>query len=153
MMDRLLPKTVDTRYEGNRLAGWVFLLLAIVSLGRSLVHLLAPDGGAGSIAGIDLSNGGKDSIVFAFGLWGLSQVIYACLLLLVALRYRTLIPLMYLVLILEIVGRMAVGFFKPPELLHAAPGGIANYILLPLSVLLFLLSLWKGKGSGSVARS
>ncbi len=149
MMKRLLPKSADLRYEGNRIAGWLFLLLAIVSMGRSLIHLFAPDGGAGSIAGIDLSQGGEQSIIFAFGLWGLSQVIYAVFQLLVALRYRSLIPLMYLILAFETVGRMAVGAMKPPVMLHAAPGGIANYIMLPLAVLMLVLSLRNGKAHGS----
>lgn len=60
----------------------------------------------------------------------------------VAFKYRTLIPLFYLILFIETLGRMAVGATKPPILLHGAPpGGIANYFILPLSIIMFILSL------------
>jgi hypothetical protein len=147
IISRLFPESANHGYTGNKVAAWVFLLLSIVSMGRSLIHLLAPDGGAGSIAGVDLSLGGSESIIFAFGLWGLSQAIYAFLQLLVALRYKTLIPLMYLILLFETAGRMAVGAMKPPVLLHAAPGGIANYIMLPLAAVMLVLSLWERKAA------
>lgn len=137
---KLFPKQADYRYTGSMIAYWFFVALSIVSMGRSLVHLLIEDGGAGTIAGLDLSQGNAN-IIFAFGLWGLSQVIYAFIQLLVSFRYRSLIPLMILVLILEILGRMFVGWIKPPIMTHVIPGGVANWILLPLAVIMFVLSL------------
>jgi hypothetical protein len=144
-INRILPKTVDNNYKGYNIALWVFMLLAIVSTVRSMIHFLAPDGGAGSIAGLDLSTG-AENIIFTFSLWGLSQLIYAFIQLLIAFRYRTLIPLFYLILFFETLGRMAVGQMKPPVLLDGIPpGGIANYIILPLSVIMFILSLMTPK--------
>ena len=144
-INRILPKTVDNNYKGYNIALWVFMLLAIVSTVRSMIHFLAPDGGAGSIAGLDLSTG-AENIIFTFSLWGLSQLIYAFIQLLIAFRYRTLIPLFYLLLFFETLGRMAVGQMKPPVLLDGTPpGGIANYIILPLSVIMFILSLMTPK--------
>ena len=140
ILNDILPKTVDNDYRGSKIALWFFAILAIGSTVRSFIHVLAPDGGAGSIAGLDLSKGGEN-IVFAFGLWGLSQLIYAFIQLMVAFRYRTLIPLFYLILLLETIGRMAVGAMKPPILHGTPPGGIANYVLLPLSIIMFTLSI------------
>jgi hypothetical protein len=143
----VFPETADNNYRGSKIALWMFIILAVVSTIRSLIHFFAPDGGAGSIAGLDLSKGGEN-IIFAFGLWGLSQLIYAFIQLLVAFRYRTLIPLFYLILFFETVGRMTVGRVKHPILLHGTPpGGIANYIVLPLTIILFILSLGVKKDS------
>jgi len=137
----ILPIAADNRYKGNKIALWVFTILAIVSTGRSIIHFLAPDGGAGSIAGLDLTQG-AENIIFVFGLWGLSQLLYALIQLLVAFRYRSLIPLFYLILFFEIIGRMAVGVMKHPILLHGTPpGGIANYVLLPIVLIMFILSI------------
>ena len=137
----LFPKTVDNQYSGNKIALWVFVILALVSAIRSFVHFFAPDGGAGSIAGLDLSKG-AENIIFAFGLWGLSQLLYAFIQMLVAFRYRALIPLFYLILFIETLGRISVGAMKPPVLLHGTPpGGYANYILLPLTIVMFILSI------------
>lgn len=141
IFNRILPKDANSSYTGSKIACWAFVLISIVSLVRSCIHILSPDGGAGSIAGIDLSLGGAESIIFAFALWGLSQFIYALIQLLVAFRYKTLIPLMYIILIIETLGRIIVGMAKPPILLHTPPGGLANYIMLPLAVLMLVLSL------------
>jgi hypothetical protein len=145
LLIKIFPKSANGDYKGSKVAYWTFVVLSIVSMGRSCIHLFSADGGAGSIAGIDLSLGGAESIIFAFALWGLSQVIYAFIQLLVAFRYKNLIPLMYIILIFETLGRMFVGFIKPPVLLHAAPGGIANYFILPLAILMLVLSLIERK--------
>ena len=66
----LLPQAADNRLRGSKLPLYLFILTAFVSTVRSLIHLLAPDGGAGSIAGMDLSVQGANGIIFAFSLWG-----------------------------------------------------------------------------------
>jgi hypothetical protein len=123
----------------------VFTVIAIISAVRSCIHLFAPDGGAGSIAGMDLSVAGADGIVFAFALWGSAQLIYALIQLVVAFRYRSLVPLMYVLLILEALLRMLAGHMKPVAFAHTPPGAIANYVTLPLGAFMLTLSLWRGK--------
>lgn len=140
LIEGLFPPTVTNQVKGYKVASSLFLFISIVSIGRSLIHFLAPDGGAGTIAGIDLSFDGSQSVIFAFGLWGLSQLIYGFLQFLVAIRYRSLVPLMYLILIVETLGRMLVGVMKPPILLHTPPGGIANYLILPFAIVMLVLT-------------
>ena len=139
----LFPAKADNTTYGPKLPVYVFALMAAVSTIRSLIHLLAPDGGAGSIAGMDLTTAGADGIIFAFALWGSSQLIYALIQLLVVIRYRSLVPLMYALLILEILLRELVGQMKPVTFAHTPPGAIGNTILLPLAVLMLALSFWK----------
>ena len=121
----LLPAQADNTIRGSKLPVYGFALIAIISTVRSLIHILAPDGGAGSIAGMDLSVQGADGIIFAFALWGSSQLIYAIIQLVVVLRYRSLVPSMYVLLILEILLRMLVGRKKPVIFAHMPPGAIA----------------------------
>ena len=137
----LFPTRVDNTVQGMKLSVHIFTLVSIISTVRSLIHLFAPDGGAASIAGMDLSVAGADGIIFAFALWGSSQLIYAVIQLTVAFRYRSLVPFMYLLLILETILRMLVGYMKPVTFLHTPPGTIGNYVLLPLAVLMLALSL------------
>jgi hypothetical protein len=141
----LLPPRADNTIRGIRLPVYLFMLTAIVSAARSCIHLLAPDGGAGSIAGMDLSVAGADGIVFAFALWGSAQLVYAVIQLLVAFRYRPLVPFMWLLLILETLLRILVGRMKPVTFRHTPPGAIANHIYLPLAVLMLALSLWTSR--------
>ena len=137
----LLPARIDNTVSRMKLPVYVFALIAIVSTVRSLIHLLAPDGGAGSIAGMDLNVAGANGIVFAFALWGSSQLIYALIQLAVAFRYRSLIPFMYVLLILETLLRMLVGRMRPVTFAHTPPGAIGNWVILPLAALMLVLSL------------
>jgi hypothetical protein len=140
----LLPVPADNSIRGMKLPVYVFTLIAIVSTIRSFIHVLAPDGGAGSIAGMDLS-AGAPGIIFAFGLWGSAQLIYAVIQLVVAFRYRSLVPFMYVLLMLETLLRELVGHLKPATFVHRPPGAIGDYVILPLAALMLALSLWKRK--------
>ncbi len=132
----LFPAQADNKIVGSKAPVYVFGFFTAISLVRSFIHVFAPDGGAGSIAGMDLSVAGASGIVFAFGLWGSAQLIYALVQLAVVTRYRSLVPAMYLLLFLETFLRMLVGRIKPVTFAHTPPGAIGNYVLLPLSLLM-----------------
>jgi hypothetical protein len=139
--EALLPAQADNTIRGMRLPVYVFTLIAIVSLVRSCIHLLAPDGGAGSIAGMNLAVDGAGGIIFAFALWGSAQLMYAVIQLVVAFRYRSLVPFMYVLLMVETLLRQLVGHMKPVTFAHTPPGAIGNYVILPLAGLMLGLSL------------
>jgi hypothetical protein len=101
------------------------------------------------IAGMDLSVAGADGIIFACALWGSSQLLFALIQLLVVIRYRSLVPFMWLMLALEILLRELVGKMKPVTFAHTPPGEIGNQLLLPLAVLMLVLSLWSGTKASS----
>ncbi len=138
---KIFPKVVDNKYNGSKTASIIFLIIAIFGFFRSCIHFLAPDGGAHSIAGMDLTHGGAKEIIFAFSLWGSSQLLYAIIQLVVYFRYKVLIPFMYLLMILEILMRIFVGHVKPVCFSHLPPGQIVNYVILPLAIMMLLLSI------------
>lgn len=142
---KIFPPVAGNDYRGHKAAPIVFLILALMGFVRSCIHLLAPDGGAGSIAGMDLSVAGANGIIFAFSLWGGAQLLYALIQLVVFFRYKTLIPFMYLLMMLEILLRMFTGHTKPVHFAHTPPAAYGNYIILPLAAIMFMLSLPKGK--------
>jgi hypothetical protein len=140
-MKKLLPATASNEAPGSKFANIVFLVLAIVGLIRSCIHLLSPDGGAGSIAGMDVNVEGGDGIIFAFALWGGAQLLMAIVQLIVYFRYKNLIPLMYVLLVGEIFLRMMAGWLHPVTFSHVPPGAIANYIVLGIAILMLILSM------------
>ena len=143
-MDRLFPQPITNQYRGAPIAKWVFLLLSVITLGRSLAHLFLPDGGAHSIATIPLESftpNGEATVIHLFALWGLSQLLCGLLYVVVLWRYQALIPLMYLFILLEYTGRLLLTFAKPIVTSGTAPGTIGNYILIPLASLMLVLSL------------
>ena len=107
MIDKMFPKQLNNDYAGHALARWVFVLLTIVTLIRSLIHMFAADGGAQSIATIPLDSynqGGAATVVLIFSMWGLSQVLLGFLYVVVLWRYQAFIPFMYLLIIIEYAG-------------------------------------------------
>jgi hypothetical protein len=145
LIETLLPAKADNTIRGSKLPFFMFILIAAIGTVRSFIHILSPDGGAGSIAGMDLSVAGASSIIFAFALWGSAQLVYALIQWLVIFRYRSLVPFMWAVQILETLLRMLVGQIKPVTFAHTPPGAIGNYIYLPLAVLMLVLALWSAK--------
>jgi len=137
------PPQANNSIRGSKLP-WCFLILvAGIGIVRSCIHIFTSDGGAGSIAGMDLSVTGADEVVFAFALWGSAQLIYALIQWIVILRYRSLVPLMWGVQLCETLGRIAVGQLKPVTFEHTPPGAIQNYVYVILAVLMMLISLWQ----------
>lgn len=144
MIDRLFPQSITNQYRGASLARWVFVLLMLVTIARSLAHVFLPDGGAQSIATIPLDTftvNGAAAIIHLFGLWGLSQLLFGLLYVIVLWRYQSLIPLMYLFILVEYTGRLLLTFAKPFETNGTAPGAIGNYVLIPLALVMLILSL------------
>jgi hypothetical protein len=144
-LQTMLPNKADNTIRGSKIPFYVFILIAVIGLVRSCIHIFSPDGGAGSIAGMDLTGSGANEVIFAFALWGSAQFIYALLQWVVILRYRSLVPLMWIVQFLETIGRMLVGSIKPVTFAQAPPGAYQNYVYLVLAVLMVILSLWSGR--------
>ena len=140
----LLPPVADNSVKGTKLPAALFFVIAVVSTVRSCIHLFSADGGAGSIAGMDLAVSGADGIVFAFALWGSAQLVYALVQLTVAFRHRSLVPLMYVLFILEVLLRMLVGRLRPVTFAHTPPGAWGNYVMLPIALAMLVLSLLTG---------
>ena len=140
----ILPKEINNTYTGHPIALYTFYIIIFITIVRSLINILAPDGGAQSIATIPLDTYSVESantVIFMFGLWGISQLLLGILFLVIAIRYRALIPLMYLFIFTEYSLRLILGFFKPITLTGVAPGGIGNYMFIILSIFLFMLSM------------
>ena len=108
---------------------------------RSLIHLLWPDGGAHSIATINIAVAGGSDIVALFGQWGASQLLLAALLWALLLRWRGLAPLVLAVFAAEPCLRGLAGHLKPLTTVGTAPGAALNWVVLPMLVLLLWMSL------------
>jgi hypothetical protein len=137
---QLLPK-IDKDYTGPTIPFYFLVVIAAASTVRSLIHIFAPDGGAHSIAGIDIDVEGGRNLVAMFAQWGGSQLLMALLYWVVIVRYRWLTPLMLAVVMLEQFMRLGCGTLKPLEVTAAPPGGIITKFLLPICVVMFLWSL------------
>jgi hypothetical protein len=144
LLRRLLPSVADNRFDGHPAAVWLFVPLALMKLLLGGVHMLRADGGAQSVSQIPLNaypGGAVQNIVGLMARMGLEQFLLGALFLLVLLRYRALIPLMYAVMVLHYVGAKAVAAVKPLAL--AGPSGASgmHLLLAVLAVFGFVLAL------------
>ena len=143
-MSRILPDDVQD-FHGDPWVVAFFALLAIVGTIRSLIHIFRDDGGAASIAGIDIEVEGGQNLVALFAQWGLVQLLSAGVSWIVLIRYRGLIPLMLLFSLLENVGRIAIGRSKPLKVENPPPGAYGSLIISPMLAVAFWRSL-SGRG-------
>jgi hypothetical protein len=128
-------------YRGSRASLWFLVALTVLTTARSLVHVLAPDGGAGSIAGIDISVAGGANIVAVFAQWGWTQLLLALAGWVVIVRYRFLIPAVLLLQLLDWGGRTLVGVLKPFVVDAPPPGAYGNLVFVPLVAIALWFSL------------
>ncbi len=143
-MKKVFPDIIDNNYNGHKIPLYFFYLLTAITVGRSLVHIFAVDGGAQSIASIPLksySTPASDVIIHIFAEWGLVQLLFGLLYIIVLWKYKSLISLMYLFIIIEYSFRLFLTLYKPIILAGKAPGGIGNYVLIPLTLIMFILSI------------
>lgn len=134
MLQRILPPAFDNRFPGHRLALWLFGLLAVLKLMTAHTHIFNADGGAQSISSIPLDTypaGAAQNVVGLFARMGLEQLVIALLFVLALVRYRSMIPLLYLVLVLHYVALRAVSAAKP--LVLAGTSGV-KYMSLAIAV-------------------
>ena len=92
MFKKILPPIIDNNYSGNKIALWFFYLITAVTVVRSCIHIFKYDGGAQSIATIPLdtfTEGGAAVVILIFAYWGLSQLMFGIIQVIVALKYKS----------------------------------------------------------------
>lgn len=144
MLNQILPKQINNDYTGSLIAKYVFMFITVITLARSCIHMFASDGGAQSIATIPLdtfSHNAAATIILIFSLWGLSQIIIGIIYVAVIWRYQKLIPLMYLLMIIEYAMRTVFMLSKPIHVTGSAPGHTGDYFMIPIAIIMLILSL------------
>lgn len=138
---RVFPPSTNDAYSGSLLSAYFLVLLSVLTIIPGCIHEFASDGGAGSIAGLDLSRHGR-VIVALFAWAGATQIAFGTATLVVALRYRSLVPLMLALVIVErSLHALNAWVLKGGEPTHHPPEHYAVLVGLPLLIAAFVLSL------------
>ena len=149
MLNLILPQSATNDSKIGKINIAIFGIITTITILRSIAHIFLPDGGANSIATIIYFSGipnPNNVIYFIFALWGLSQLLLGIVFLVVLLKYRNLIPLMWIIIFIEYTMRTIIGRFLKPladvYFVGTAPGEIGNYILVPIAAIMVTLSIW-----------
>lgn len=140
MLSRVFPKTIDNTYRGLWPGLVLFGLLLFVKAAMGTNSIINTANIASGADGIPLDQygvGGAQAVLALFALIGFATLILVLLCVIALVRYRAMIPLMFLVLLIEHAGRRALIMANPIE---RADGGapIAFYINLGLTIALVL---------------
>lgn len=137
----LLPPSTNADYRGSTLAAWFLVFSAVLTIAPGMIHYFLPDGGSGVIAHIDLTTR-ADTIIAIFAWYGAMQIPFGLLILIIALRYRTLVPLVLLLLILmQSLSAFSAWFWKGSHGDHHPPEHYGSAIFVVLGLVFFALSL------------
>ena len=148
---RLLPDAANNNYLGSKIATYGLAFLLIPLIFRSLVHFFKDDSGVNSIATILTFSGSPDpnTVIYLFSsLWGGQQLLFVFLAAIVLVRYRSLIPLMFSLFIVECFFRIVSGALHGlgPEYYESRPpGSIGTYVFLVYGIVMLYLSLKDGR--------
>ena len=145
MFNQLLPQRIDNTYRGYKLALWLFALLVFIKVAISLNCIFNGYMVASSADGIPLDTftpAGAQTVVSLFALLGNSWLMICLLCSLVLVRYRSMIPLMFALLLLEHLSRKLILQFLPMVRTGTPPGTYVNLVLLAVMLVGLALSLW-----------
>lgn len=135
----LLPASTDGSYRGSPASPWFLALYGLAELVPGLIHYLFSDGGARTIAGLDLGTH-EHVIVGVFAWMGSLQIAHGLGILAVAIRYRSLVPLFLSLALLErLLMTVAAWVTKAGPTGHHPPEHYASLLVCPL--LAFFLAL------------
>lgn len=139
----LLPPSTNAAYAGSGFSALILAIAGVTTIGPGLIHYLLPDGGAVVIAGLDL--GSNAAVVIGVFAWmGATQIPWGLAQLIVALRYRTHVPLLLALALLEkTLAAVAVWGFKASPSGHHPPESFAVLAAIPLLALALAFSFGK----------
>ena len=146
---KLFPSDLNNQYKGSKFVQYGLYPIFAIYIFRSLVHFLAENSGLVGIATIKefpiIDGLDPNNIIYLFAsLWGATQVSLTMILLILFIKYKNLIPLIYLICLLDQCFRLISGYLHPLSedyYINTPPGVISNIPLLLYLIFMFYLSL------------
>ena len=148
MLARLFPAHADNSFEGRRAALWLLGLFVALKLAMGLNSIFDTAAVAQGADGIPLDSFGAEAaraVLMLFALTALGQLVLALVALAALVRYRALVPAVYLLLLAEQVARRLVvqGYAVPRT--GSDAGWYVSHGLLALLAAGLALSLLKAR--------
>ena len=146
MLKRLFPDRIDNRYEGHRLALWLLglhLALKLVMSVNSIANTASIAGGADGFRLADYGADGARAVLMLFAANAVAGLALALLGVLALLRYRAMVPMVALLLLLEAAGRRLIVESYAVERAQGMSFAFAiNMAMLALLLGVLGLALW-----------
>lgn len=144
VLNRIFPPAFDNNYRGSKIALWLFVLITFVHTSIALAAIFRSDGGAQSADGIPLDQYGPaaaQTVIGVLAFLGLASLSLCVLFIVALLCYRSMIPLLYTVCVIQWLAHKGIGRMKPIAYTTAATGHYVSFGLLALTLIGLILSL------------
>jgi hypothetical protein len=144
MFGRLLPRSFDNTYRGYRAALWLFGLVAGVKIVQSLGVIFNGYATAAAADGIPIATYTPEAaqqMVALFAQGSLWRLTFGLLCAVVLMRYRSAVPLMLALLLLNYLASQLIFQFVPLTRAGTPPGPYVNLGLFALTIVGLILSL------------
>lgn len=146
MLSVLLPREAGNDFRGRKAGLWILavvLLLFAVMSANSIFngHYVATK--ADGLPLDSFSTAATQVIIKFYAMWGATQLIIVTFGTIALVRYRALVPLTFLLLLVEQVFWRAVHHALPISRQGASGGSWFIYVLLAATLTGFVLSVWK----------
>ena len=146
---KLFPSDLNNQYKVSKFVQYGLYPIFAIYIFRSLVHFLAENSGLVGIATIKefpiIDGLDPNNIIYLFAsLWGSTQLSLTIILLILFIKYKNLIPLIYLICLLDQCFRLISGYLHPLSedyYMNTPPGVISNIPVLLYLIFMFYLSL------------
>jgi hypothetical protein len=145
MFERVLPQSLDNEYRGSKLALWLFGLVVLIKSVQSLSIILAGNYTAMGADGIPLDTfppAVAQTVLAVFAQQSLWRLTFCLLCLIALLRYRSAVPLMFALLVVNYLAGQIIFRFVPLPRVGTPPGPVINLIIFSLMVVGLVLSVW-----------
>ena len=146
MTSPLLPLQAGNDYRGTKAALWIFGVLMLLRTIMSVNSILNGRKILVTADGVPLDAFSPDAakrIILLFALLALANLMMCIMSWVVLARYRSLVPLMLTLQLLQYAGARLIHLSLPTLRVGDPPAATINYILLTLMVTGLVLSLWQ----------
>ena len=142
---QLLPETIDNTYSGRGAALWIFALLLLMKLIMSVNTIFNGRNVASDADGIpidDYSDAAAQTILAMFAIAAFAHLMITLAGILVLVRYRSAVPMMFALFLIEHLGRRLLLQFVPIVRVGSPPAHAVNLWLVGVMISGLALSLW-----------
>lgn len=157
MLERLFPKQIDVTDRSNLIATLLLIPIVVLKMFMGFNATVMTRFVASTADGVPLDRYGAEgaqAVLAFFSLWGLEQELLALIALLALVRYRALIPLAYVILVVEHFGRKALFLVHPIGQAGGSTGAstVINWTLMAFLLVGLLFALFGKTARASTER-
>jgi hypothetical protein len=146
MVKRFFPQPIDNKYSGSKFALWLLGLIVFIHITQSVMIIVNGHSIAQSADGIPLDTypaAAAQTILAIFAIAALRRLIISLICGVVLFRYRSAVPLMFVVLGLNYLGGQVILEFIPMVRVGTPPGVVVNLLMFAMTIVGLALSLWR----------